>query len=1767
MTVKALLQWQNIDATLDLNNKTGTIIRRAIFQGPLSVPTGGAVAEAGGRVTPSTTTMTITISPFTAQTADGMVLLNDTNIDLTMPIPSVFPATYWVVVYARYRLYEDPLVESLIVPESQLSAMDGEYYIRFAKFTLTAPVANAAAADWDFSVGDHSESLGQSPWRAPVDTLADLPLPTDTPPYKGLIPNKDGDVRVTKDTLVPYVWDEVGQSWNKFGVTNVGDVQTRGFALQRQFQRAGQGTGIDSLGAHNDSLPDGKDVGLNRRGLDSIIIKDEASPASTYWVKIAPFQAYINGLPVSTKEVEVTLGSPGPGVQYDLVYLEVYRRRITTASSAVEYENNTPNATPPPDFEAYTFDEVATLIDQIDGYIDTFGYSATTGNLNFTNMERLNDGSTVITDWKFSVRANAPLSLSGQIEGMTALNGADVTLPGFPGSATYGLLANNDRIGYYYSSTADATIVEGVAYAIPLVVFLSNDYLDGVLEGIEEPLGIIPDVTGAQIDIPRGVWNLRGHPFQLEPQSVQPSAAPATGFRRDLVFLVYFMVPYYMEGGVPGLTTWAAATSSAKPYMLSWDNDKGRQLYRMQAFYAVSDVGSALDSEDAMTALGFSYNEQEGHWRRNISADPNFDEFKAMSGFNLYALPVGIVHRRNSSAWNVTSNYNGSTVGGAVRPEEEFGGISMSGVDIIPRELVDLRQLTGDVDLEQKMQLTVDKMMHGDLDTSLLTSPMDEESAGTSHLVMDTLGFDHAGTHHANTIASEDRTLDGVRYCWSDAVDTQVVGWTTTTAFNASVDAQSIDSGPNGTQPAPLHVPEEDLMLSRHLMADDKAGGLTRRPIYEVWFIDASSSPGGIWLKIRAPYGAYIHSDALVNRDFFLGVPVVSPDYRHNFGLQSLTFIPADAVVDGNIPNPAPGTFPRTSILRAAVTRDVRGSYNVYHDDNVTTPYSQVQYIDQLVYDAVDNQGRPTEMTVYFRKAVMPWMPSDMQQKHIHVACAFVFDKPHTANKSENDFTYGNDPVDDHVGGLTLVPKEVYNINGVVAGQPYSDIPVGPLSFQFDSTVTTPATHTITAADVQTALLAAGIPATNVRLYGILDVPKDAAGNRVAVNRVGTPVVGVPTSAPFDELELDVAVVPGTVVTFKVAYTSTEQRFWVEAYPTNKGIYGPFTWAVEQIEMTPNELGNATYNTPERLYTFSVTHPLKDPDQFMIGMGSAIEPGAVAGTAHGKRNSPYGYYHFYNAAGQFRYYNLAPGVAYAPAYPQPYAYNMGRFIRGLNTIESAVNGWSCMYHDSYGPYVFTPVAAPTTLVNCHSVMVYPMAVPLTQGDELNIIYEGKTYQGMMGDNASMSDKWDRIVNEVIPDQNESLKYESVGDVHVTTAGPGIAPLDFRDVGVLQQFFSGGQGPMFRPTFYDPMLALKHGLNPSYRDRLLNSARLNPKTGTDRADSFDAGDEADQVMYFVPGPPSQYGTNPAAIGATTPYHGGMGPGNISDYDQGALTSSMLPEGGFIGGPLVNMQNYDTGPETTSKVTPTDISTGIQGKVTETIVSEPNEISANRSFAPTRLLSRNAGSTKCPVDGYELVRTASSTTMTTLKNRFIGWSAYQPEHVGRPNAPLKGRGTQGMHTARSTAGLLGSVPAAAMPCETFLLPCRVDQEYYPGPAIPKTEQSDTLLSQSSHAYAVQNQGNTFFPGQCLFYFQETDPGYPASVTTTLAVQKMWAFKPSVVNRDGRCMLLVNSGYGSSLVKDWHLPGVEAGNVHPHTGYSADIFRLVHRPVRKR
>lgn len=194
MAIQTLLRWRNPDKTLDLNNRFKTVFNKGVVDGGLLTPVSGQLE--------------VEVAPFTAVSFDGAVIHSDDTETVVVPDGEDF----YIVLNARWRFGDSPIqvLQAITLTDYGLSAEQDWMIILGRIDTVTgAPNSEVDAADITYVERMEVDPQGRSSWRGVIATAGSLPSGVGHT-------NKDGDVRLVRDTGSFYFWNETGGTWDLF---------------------------------------------------------------------------------------------------------------------------------------------------------------------------------------------------------------------------------------------------------------------------------------------------------------------------------------------------------------------------------------------------------------------------------------------------------------------------------------------------------------------------------------------------------------------------------------------------------------------------------------------------------------------------------------------------------------------------------------------------------------------------------------------------------------------------------------------------------------------------------------------------------------------------------------------------------------------------------------------------------------------------------------------------------------------------------------------------------------------------------------------------------------------------------------------------------------------------------------------------------------------------------------------------------------------------------------------------------------------------------------------------------------------------------------------------------------------------------------------------------------------------------------------------------------------------------------------------------------
>ena len=153
MALSAIFRFENLDSTSDLNSLYDGLFKKGVYE--------------GGSIIQSTST-SIAISEFKAISYDGMHIINDATINLSIPSTGI---KYYIVCKAKYVYDDSPIITMSLKTESALSAdAEEDYYIKLGSVTLNGISASINLND----DRDELSVLGRNSYKGIFDDAETL---------------------------------------------------------------------------------------------------------------------------------------------------------------------------------------------------------------------------------------------------------------------------------------------------------------------------------------------------------------------------------------------------------------------------------------------------------------------------------------------------------------------------------------------------------------------------------------------------------------------------------------------------------------------------------------------------------------------------------------------------------------------------------------------------------------------------------------------------------------------------------------------------------------------------------------------------------------------------------------------------------------------------------------------------------------------------------------------------------------------------------------------------------------------------------------------------------------------------------------------------------------------------------------------------------------------------------------------------------------------------------------------------------------------------------------------------------------------------------------------------------------------------------------------------------------------------------------------------------------------------------------------------------
>jgi hypothetical protein len=787
MTLNAVFRWKHPDSTLDMNRRLQTLVPRAIFD--------------GGNVTPGAG-LTVNVSPFKGISYDGMLVYDDATQNLGVVAGQV----NYILVHAQYVTGSTPTVQWL-VKDSVTYAADPlkDYYIVFATVDLAPAAVSVTNTDISFIPRDAVDPMQRNPYRGTTTSYATLPA---EPPER----NHDGDLYFALNSSGAnpgqtfYFWEDATSSWQLFnsGSYNVETSNMVDSVIRGERNRIEQGSGVLA----------GKRPAVGFASETEIDVIETPSVANQ--VGFDTFSALVNGHYVQAYARNVTMPAKPAGTRYDLVFLEVWRENIAVPENH-DFERN-PDGT-----LTYTITQVS---DKVESIAWQAGSGGDNFNLNeiladdhqwAVTKYRLAtiQGVTSQSLYDNEVAAASGLNVDGnafaavpgtgidervwRATSATGIDGYSWAIPLFVVKRTS---AEDHTIGnaikefrsdvrYIFPVYAVTDQSQAARLNLDLTQRIQTASLDQVNPVSAEPSGF---VTGMDYQLAGGAapntlrlkeFGLEGLKIQMRGMedyigqtttgdlSIELDSPPATGYERSLVYLKMSQT-LYADSDAKDNTyisdrhrPWFPSEATGGTLLgMGWK--RGYVTYEF-VHLNLGAAATELDEHDAMTTAGWSKGDQSqtgalryadgGIWSKAVAIDA---DDRIHPYLYEWAIPIALVHRRNSGAWNYATNPNGS---GASRPDSR----TVATV-IYADDLVDLRRLVG-VDegrLKEMIEADIDKLMRGQLRTRMAekwagSAGAGGAVAGSRILQSDIAEVSGAGDAFPMPAANETRKI------WSDA--------------------------------------------------------------------------------------------------------------------------------------------------------------------------------------------------------------------------------------------------------------------------------------------------------------------------------------------------------------------------------------------------------------------------------------------------------------------------------------------------------------------------------------------------------------------------------------------------------------------------------------------------------------------------------------------------------------------------------------------------------------------------------------------------------------------------------------------------------------------------------------------------------------------------------------------------------------------------------------------------------------------------------------
>jgi hypothetical protein len=186
MTLRALLQFRNLDSTSDINTRYVNLIGPGVYH--------------GGQVTPVPAQLAVSLAPWQLVNVDGMVA-EETSDTVILQCPA--GQTTVIAVYAVYVENGAPILQTVAYERDAFYLLpDLEHYVIMAMVTVPIGATSILSSYISYEYRQSIDPLGRSPFRGFTNAT-----PTDT------VDNQVGDFYIVVTGGVANLWAWTGTQW------------------------------------------------------------------------------------------------------------------------------------------------------------------------------------------------------------------------------------------------------------------------------------------------------------------------------------------------------------------------------------------------------------------------------------------------------------------------------------------------------------------------------------------------------------------------------------------------------------------------------------------------------------------------------------------------------------------------------------------------------------------------------------------------------------------------------------------------------------------------------------------------------------------------------------------------------------------------------------------------------------------------------------------------------------------------------------------------------------------------------------------------------------------------------------------------------------------------------------------------------------------------------------------------------------------------------------------------------------------------------------------------------------------------------------------------------------------------------------------------------------------------------------------------------------------------------------------------------------------